>query len=163
MSDAFEFQTADLSDEFTDHTLVVEPMFSDFGTRPCFSGPIATLKVFEDNSLVRETLSEAGEGRVLVVDGGGSMRCALVGDRLAELARDQGWAGIVVYGCIRDSMVIDGIDIGVKAIGTHPRKSIKRGVGERGIEVTFGGVTFTPGHFLYADGDGVLVSPKALG
>ncbi|MEC9464664.1 MAG: ribonuclease E activity regulator RraA [Myxococcota bacterium] len=162
MPDAFDFQTADLSDAFTDETLVVEPMFSDYGTRTCFSGPIATLKVFEDNSLVREALSEPGDGRVLVVDGGGSMRCALVGDRLAELARDQGWAGILVYGCIRDSMVIDTIDIGVKAMGTHPRKSIKRGIGERDLPVTFGGVTFTPGHFLYADGDGVLVAPRIL-
>ena len=163
MNNAFDFQTADLSDEFTDETLVVEPMFSDFGTRVCFSGPITTLKVFEDNSLVRETLATPGDGRVLVVDGGGSMRCALVGDRLAELARDQGWAGVVVYGCIRDSMVIDTMDIGVKALGTNPRKSIKRGVGERDLDVTFGGVTFKPGHFLYADGDGILVSPRSLG
>ena len=162
MADAFNFQTADLSDEFTADTHVVDPMFSDFGTRIAFSGKMVTLKIFEDNTLVREVLSEQGEGRVLVVDGGGSMRCSLVGDRIAELARDNGWAGVVVYGCIRDSMIVDTMDVGVKALGTHPRKSIKRGVGERDIAVSFGGVQFQPGHFIYADGDGVLVSAKAL-
>lgn len=162
MADAFTFQTADISDEHPEQAVVAESMFRGFGKRKSFSGPMATLKLFEDNTLVREVLSEPGEGRVLVVDGGGSKRCALVGDRIAELARDNGWAGILVYGSIRDSMVIDGIDIGVYALGTSPKKSIKQGRGDKEIAVTFAGATFTPGHYIYVDGDGVLVSPKSL-
>ena len=99
---------------------------------------------------------------MLVIDGGGSLRCALVGDQLAILAAKNAWAGVVVYGCIRDSADINGIDIGVRALNTHPQKSIKKGVGDRNIAVTFGGVTFTPGEWLYADEDGVLVSAKPL-
>jgi len=126
------------------------------------AGPIATLKLFEDNTLVRKALEQPGSGRVLVVDGGGSTRCALVGDRLATLAKDNGWAGIIVYGCIRDSAVIAGIEVGVKAIGTTPRKSVKRGEGQQDIAVTFGGVTFEPGAHLYADADGVVVAREAI-
>jgi regulator of ribonuclease activity A len=121
-----------------------------------------TVKVFEDNSLVRSALEESGEGRILVVDGGGSMRCALLGDQLAELAEENDWAGVIVNGCIRDSAAIAEIPIGVKAIGVHPLKSVKRGVGERDIPVRFAGVTFLPGHYIYADEDGLLVSEKPL-
>jgi regulator of ribonuclease activity A len=162
MADAFTFQTADISDEHPEQTMVAESMFRSFGQRKSFSGPITTLKLFEDNTLVREVLSEPGEGRVLVVDGGGSKRCALVGDRIGELARDNGWAGILVYGSIRDSMIIEKMDIGVYALGTSPQKSIKQGRGDKELAVTFAGVTFTPGHFIYVDGDGVLVSPTSL-
>ena len=163
---AMTFKTADLCDEFEAElgksVRIVSPMFQRYGKRQHFSGEIVTLKVFEDNSLVREALAENGKGRVLVIDGGGSLRCALVGDQLAILAQKNGWEGALVYGCIRDSADINGIDIGVCALGTHPRKSIKKGVGDRNIAVTFGGVTFNPGEFLYADEDGVLVSSKAL-
>ncbi|KAI5916892.1 ribonuclease E activity regulator RraA [Thauera sp. 2A1] len=155
-------QTTDLCDANEDKVSVVSPMFRSFGGRSAFGGPITTLKLFEDNALVRKTLETAGEGRVLVIDGGGSMRCALVGDQLAELGVRNGWGGIVVYGCIRDSKAIGGMNIGVFALGTHPRKTVKRNTGETDLPVTFGGVTFIPGHYLYADEDGVIVSPTAL-
>lgn len=154
--------TPDLYDQFEAKVHTVAPMFSDYGGTREFHGSISTVKVHEDNSLVRAALEEPGNGRVLVVDGGGSLRCALVGDLLAELGRKNGWAGIVVYGCIRDSAVIGGIAIGVKALNTNPRKSVKRGHGDRDIPVTFGNVTFAPGHYLYADQDGILVSAEKL-
>ena len=160
-------QTADLLDAHEDRlragTLhVVAPMFRSYGGHAAFSGPISTLKLFEDNSRVRTALSEPGAGRVLVIDGGGSLRCALVGDQLAILANKNGWEGVVVYGCIRDSGDINGIDIGVRALNTHPQKTLKKGIGDKNVAVTFGGVTFNPGEWLYADEDGVLVSDKPL-
>jgi len=137
-------------------------MFQSYGGRPEFSGQIVTLKLFEDNSLVRELLAGSGDGKVLLIDGGGSLRCALVGDQLAILAHRNQWEGIVVYGCIRDSGDIGQIDIGVRALATHPLKSVKKGVGERDLAVSFGGVTFRPGEWIYADGDGVIVSDQPL-
>ena len=154
--------TADLYDENEELVSVAEPMFADFGGNIAFSGPIATLKCYEDNSLVRKRLGEAGEGRVLVVDGGGSIRCALLGDKLAQLAVDNGWAGLVIFGCIRDSAVIAEMDLGVKALATVPRKSVKRDQGLEEIPVEFAGVRFEPAHFLYADEDGILIAPRAL-
>ncbi len=160
------FKTPDLCDQFETElgkTLrVVAPMFKIYGQRTSFCGQIVTLKLFEDNSLVREAFGEDGKGKVLVIDGGGSLRCALVGDQLAILAHQNGWEGVVVYGCIRDSGDINAIDIGVRALDTHPQKSIKKGVGDKNIAVTFGGVTFAPGAWLYADADGVLVADKPL-
>ncbi|MBL8528666.1 MAG: ribonuclease E activity regulator RraA [Burkholderiales bacterium] len=156
------FATADLCDHHDDKIRVAEPMFRCYGANLAFSGRIATVKVFEDNVLVRQALAEKGEGRVLVVDGGGSLRCALVGDMLAVLARDNGWSGIVVFGCIRDSAAINEIALGVRALATHPLKSIKKGAGDRNIPVTFAGVTFVPDQYLYADGDGVIVSAVDL-
>lgn len=156
------FTTADLYDEYGEKLQVAQPLFNDFGGRMKFHGQIATVKAHEDNSLVRAALEEKGEGRVLVIDGGESLRCALVGDLLAQLGKDNDWSGIVVSGCIRDSAVIITIDIGVKALGTNPRKSVKKGAGDRDITVTFAGVTFTPGHYLYADEDGILISPEKL-
>jgi regulator of ribonuclease activity A len=160
------FATPDLCDanEATiGHSLhVVAPMFKAYGGRPRFSGRIHTLKIFEDNSLVREALGQPGQGKVLVVDGGGSLRCALVGDQLAVLAQKNGWEGIVVYGCIRDSAEINRIDLGVRALDTHPQKSIKKGVGDQNIAVTFGGVTFKPDEWIYVDEDGVIVSATPL-
>jgi regulator of ribonuclease activity A len=160
------FKTPDLCDEFESELgqslRVVAPMFQRYGARSSFCGEIVTLKIFEDNSLVREAFGESGKGKVLVIDGGGSLRCALVGDQLAILAAKNGWEGVIVYGCIRDSADINGIDIGMRALNTHPQKSIKKGVGDRNIAVTFGGVTFNPGEWIYADDDGVLVSAKPL-
>lgn len=160
------FKTPDLCDQFEidlGHGLrVVAPMFQRYGGRTAFAGAIVTLKLFEDNSLVRTVFGEQGRGKVLVIDGGGSLRCALVGDQLAILAQKNGWEGVVVYGCIRDSGDINGIDIGVRALNTHPQKSIKKGIGDRDIPVTFGGVTFCPGEFIYVDEDGILVSDKPL-
>lgn len=160
------FKTPDLCDQFEAElgksVRVVAPMFKRYGGRTAFSGQIVTLKLFEDNSLVRTAFGEEGKGKVLVIDGGGSLRCALVGDQLAILAQKNGWEGVIVYGCIRDSGDINGIDIGVRALDTHPQKSIKKNVGDRDLPVTFGGVTFNPGEYLYADEDGVLVSTRPL-
>ncbi len=156
-------KTTDLCDEHSAELKIASPMFRDYGGSKLFNGAISTAKVFEDNSLVRAALEEPGEGRVLVVDGGGSMRCALLGDNLAALGQRNGWAGVVVYGCIRDSADIAGIEIGVKALNTHPLKSVKKGIGERDVPVTFAGLTFHPGEFLYADEDGLIVSRAALG
>ncbi|EXI76773.1 MAG: putative regulator of ribonuclease activity [Candidatus Accumulibacter sp. SK-11] len=160
-------RTPDLLDKHEARTLdgsvrVVAPIFQRYGGRSAFCGQIVTLKLFEDNSLVREVLAEAGRGKVLVIDGGGSLRCALVGDQLAILAQGNGWEGIVVYGCIRDSDDIAHIDLGLRAVNTHPLKSIKKGIGERDLAVSFGGVTFRPGEWIYVDADGVVVSDRPL-
>jgi regulator of ribonuclease activity A len=141
---------------------VVNPMFSSFGGRRRFCGQVSTLKLFEDNVRVREVLSEPSEAGVLVVDGGGSMRCALLGDQLAELGRDNGWSGVVIYGCVRDSTQLATSDFGVQALNTNPLKSQKKGLGERDVSVTFGGVTIQPGEWVYADEDGILVSNQQL-
>lgn len=159
--------TADLCDRHEEQlrsgaVRVVAPMFRSFGGRTACHGPMATLKLFEDNSLVRKSLEQAGAGRVLLIDGGGSLRRALVGDQLAALGVKNGWAGIVVYGCIRDSAAIGAMDIGVFALATHPRKTDKKNVGEADVAVTFGGVTFRPREWLYADGDGILVAESDL-
>ena len=156
------FATADLCDEYAEKLQVAAPVFNDYGAVCCFSGSIATVKVYDDNVLVREALSEPGDGRVLVVDGQGSLQCALVGDRLVRLAQKNGWQGIVVYGCIRDSAAIEKIPIGVKALSTSPRKSAKDRAGERNIVVRFAGVRFAPGNFLYADKDGIVIAAERL-
>lgn len=155
-------KTTDLCDDFSDRLRIASPIFQDYGGRRTFHGPVSTVKVFEDNALVRSALEERGEGRVLVVDGGGSLRCALVGDQLALLGHNNGWAGVVVYGCIRDYADVAGIDIGVKGLNTHPLKSVKRGVGERDVAVTFAGISIRPGDYLYADEDGIVVADEAL-
>ena len=156
------FTTADLYDLHEGSVHVALPLFKDYGGRKVFCGQVVTVRVFEDNSLVRTALSEQGQGKVLVIDGGESLRCALVGDLLAQMAKDNGWEGIIVSGCIRDSSVITGINIGLKALGTNPRKSVKKGVGDRDMPVTFAGVTFNPGDFVYADTDGILVSASKI-
>jgi regulator of ribonuclease activity A len=150
--------TTDLCDQHPE-VQVCDPLFSDFGGRRTFHGPVTTLKVFEDNTLLRSTLEASGEGRVLVVDGGGSLRCALLGGQLGKLGAANGWAGLVIHGCVRDAIELSRCDIGVKALATHPRKS-ERGShgGRRDGQVRFAGVTFRPGEWLYADGDGVVVS-----
>lgn len=151
-------KTADMYDDHGDQLQVAEPLFQDFGGRRAFSGAIQTVKVHEDNSLVRGALEEPGDGRVLVVDGGGSLRCALVGDRLAELGANGGWAGIIVYGCVRDIAELCQVRIGIKALHAHPAKSTKRGEGARNCIVRFAGVTFRPDEYVYADEDGIVVS-----
>ncbi|MEL7447820.1 MAG: ribonuclease E activity regulator RraA [Pseudomonadota bacterium] len=156
-------KTADLYDDFADELAIAEPLFRDYGGRVGFHGEIATVKVFEDNVLVKKTLGEPGNGRVLVVDGGGSTRCALMGDLLAGKAIDSGWSGLVVYGAIRDSAEVGEMAVGVKALATCPAKSEKRGEGQVGVPLRFAGVQFTPGHWLYADHDGIVVAPRALG
>ncbi len=156
------FATADLYDEYEENLQIATPMFNDYGGNKQFSGPASTVKVFEDNTLVRAALEEPGEGRVLVVDGGASLRCALVGDMLVEFGIKNSWAGIIVYGCIRDSAMIAKMNIGVKALNTNPRKSVKKGVGERDVTVTFADVTINPGNYIYADEDGFVVAENKL-
>lgn len=156
------FCTPDLCDAYDDIIAIADPIFRSFGGRSAFAGRIETIKCHEDNSLVREVLGEPGEGKVLVVDGGGSMRRALVGDRLAALAAQNLWQGILVYGCIRDVDVVAEIAVGVHALAAHPRKTEKKGIGERNRTVSFAGVQFNPGDFLYADNNGVIVSPQDL-
>lgn len=158
-----DFKTADLLDEHEDKPLqVVQPGFHNFGGRNKFYGEIVTIKIHEDNSLVREFVALEGNGKVLVVDGGGSTRCALLGDMLAEKAVKNGWNGVIVYGLIRDSVDIGKMDIGVKALGTIPLKSVKRGFGVKGEPVHFHDVTFRQGEFVYSDEDGIIVSPVNL-
>ena len=154
--------TADLYDEFGEELTVLAPIFSDYGGKSTFEGEIATLKVFEDNTLVRAELEKSGENKVLVIDGGGSLRCALVGDNLAVLAMDNGWSVIIVFGCVRDSAQIIEIGLGVKAIGVNPRKSVKRGEGERDVALRFAEAIIEPGEYLYADRDGIVISKTAL-
>jgi regulator of ribonuclease activity A len=156
------FKTADLCDEFESLVQVAEPLFRDYGGLTSFCGQIATVRVFEDNVLVREAVETDGRRRVLVVDGGASMRCALLGDRLAQIACDNDWTGIVLNGCIRDSVEISGIPLGIRALGAVPKKSGKERIGKCGVAARFAGVTFTPGQYLYADADGILVSNHDL-
>jgi regulator of ribonuclease activity A len=154
--------TTDLCDAHPD-VQVCDPVFHDFGGRRAFHGPIATLKVFEDNGPVRAALETEGNGRVLVVDGGGSLRCALVGGLLGKLAADHGWAGIVVFGCVRDRDELAASAVGIKALAAHPRKS-EKGLhgGASGRELRFAGVVFRPGAWLYADADGIVVADGAI-
>lgn len=150
--------TADVLDEHGERAAVCLVPFRSFGRR-AFSGRVATVRCHEDNVLLRRCAGERGDGRVLVVDAGGSLRCALLGDSIAKLALDNGWAGIVLYGCVRDSAALDSLGLGIKALGTNPRPSRKEGTGARDVPVSFGGVTFEPGGRLYADPDGVVVLP----
>lgn len=156
------YVTPDLCDAYPDLVQVLEPMFSNFGGRDSFGGQIVTIKCFEDNSLVREQVELDGRGKVLVVDGGGSLRRALLGDMLAEKAAKNGWEGLVIYGCVRDVDVLAQTNLGVQALGSHPMKTEKRGLGDLNVVVNFGGVTFRPGEYLYADNNGIIVSPQAL-
>jgi len=158
------FTTAVLCDHFAEQEnfQIAESLFRQFGAKRQFCGLITTLKVFEDNSLVRTTLEENGQGRVLVIDGGGSRRCALLGDSLAGLALENGWEGIIVYGCVRGSDLIKSMQIGVMALSTHPLRSRKHGHGERDLMITFAGVNFKKNHYLYADNDGIIVAEAKL-
>ena len=154
--------TPDLCDQYPELVRVVEPMLSNFGGREQFCGQVTTIKCFEDNSLVKQLVGTSGEGRVIVVDAGGSLRRACLGDMLAEQAASNGWAGLIIYGCIRDVDQIRATDIGVHALGVHPMKTDKKGVGELNIPVTFGGVTFAPKDYVYADNNGIILSAEPL-
>jgi regulator of ribonuclease activity A len=149
--------TADLVDDIGPEVRSCDLQFRQFGARTEFAGPISTVRCFQDNALLKSVLSQPGNGGVLVIDGGGSLHTALVGDLIAELARSNGWAGLIVNGAVRDAAALRGIDIGIKALGTNPRKSTKTGAGDHGVEITLGGVTFAPGEVAYSDDDGVVV------
>ena len=154
--------TSDLCDRYGDRVHVAEPLFRDFGGRAAFAGRIETVRVLEDNALVRRILEGEGQGRVLVVDGQGSRRGALIGGRLAALASANGWSGVVVNGCVRDVAEIAAASLGVKALAACPRPPAKTGAGEQGVPVTFAGITFTPGHEVWGDQDGLVVAAPGL-
>lgn len=149
--------TADLVDDIGSDVRSCDIQFRQFGGRPEFAGPISTVRCFQDNALLKSALSQPSAGGVLVIDGAGSLHTALIGDVIAELARSNSWAGLVVHGAVRDATALRGIDIGIKALGTNPRKSTKTGAGERDVEISLGGVTFAPGDIAYSDDDGIVV------
>ncbi|MEU9779944.1 ribonuclease E activity regulator RraA [Streptomyces phaeochromogenes] len=150
--------TADLYDEHGDDLQSCTTQFRLFGARTSFEGVVTTVRCHEDNVILKATLGEPGAGRVLVVDGGGSLAAALMGDLIADLGASSGWEGVVINGAVRDVEALSKINLGVKALGSNPRKSRKEGLGDRDVEVSFGGVTFTPGCHLYSDADGILVT-----
>ena len=154
--------TADLCDEFAAEIQVAEPVFRIYGGRRNFGGQVATLRVFEDNTLLRNSLEEPGLGRVLVVDGGASQRCALLGGNIARLAFENGWSGVIINGCIRDRVEVDATDIGIRALNTCPRKSSKQGLGDKDVDLVFAGMDVSPGDYLFADEDGIVVSGRDL-
>lgn len=149
--------TADLVDEIGPDVRSCDTQMRNLGGRVEFCGKISTVKCFQDNALLKKVLSEPSGGGVLVIDGDASVHTALVGDVIAGLGKDNGWAGVVVNGAIRDSKLIGEMDFGCKALGTNPRKSTKTGEGERDVVVSFGGIDFVPGETLYADSDGIVV------
>jgi regulator of ribonuclease activity A len=149
--------TADLVDDIGPDVRSCDVQFRQYGGRSQFAGTINTVRCFQDNALLKSVLSQPGDGGVLVIDGDGSLHTALVGDVIAELARSNGWAGLIVNGAVRDAAALRGIDIGIKALGTNPRKSTKTGAGERDVEITLGGVTFVPGQVAHSDDDGIVI------
>lgn len=151
--------TPDLYDEHGEALQSCWLQFRQFGGRESFEGDIVTVTCHEDNVVLKATLGEPGAGRVLVVDGGGSLQAALMGDMIAKLATDNGWEGVIINGVVRDSPMLATFGLGIKALGTNPRKSRKDGVGDRDVEVTFGGVAFRPGRHLVSDADGIVVLP----
>lgn len=156
-----DYVTPDLCDAYPD-VRVVTPMFRNFGGRKSFGGQVVTVKCFEDNSRVKELLATPGAGKVLVVDGGASMRCALLGDLIGESAVKHQWEGVIVYGCVRDVDALGQLDLGVQALAAMPMKSVRKGIGETGVRLSFGGVVIEDGEYIYADNNGVIVSDKKL-
>ncbi|PCJ45673.1 MAG: ribonuclease activity regulator protein RraA [Gammaproteobacteria bacterium] len=156
------FTTPDLCDEFPDLILPVESLFNSYGGMSSFSGEIVTVKCFEDNSKVKHLVDTDGTNKVMVIDAGGSKRRACLGDMLAEKAIKNSWNGFVIFGCVRDVEILETLPLGIFAIGTHPMKTDKRDRGDINIPVTFGGVTFSPGHYIYADKNGIIITASAL-
>lgn len=157
-----EYNTSALCDIYLEQVDVVEPMFSNFGGSASFAGQITTVKCFEDNGLIRELLEQDGLGRVLLIDGGGSLRRALIDAELASLAEENEWEGIVVYGCVREVDELEDMSIGIQALASIPVGATAQGVGEVDVPVNFGGVTFLPEDYLYADNTGVILSQEPL-
>ena len=157
-----DLPTADLYDAHEARLRSCSEQFRQYGGLRQFQGPVRTVKVFEDNALVKQLLSQAGNGAVLVIDGAASLRCALLGDLMAALGQKNGWAAVVIYGAVRDVTTLATLQFGVKALGSNPAKSSKQGTGQIDVPVTFGGVTFRPGQWLYSDDDGILLSDEKL-
>lgn len=157
-----EYNTSALCDIYLDQVDVVEPMFSNFGGCASFAGQVTTIKCFEDNGLIRETLEQDGLGRVLLIDGGGSLRRALVDAELAAIAEENEWEGIVVYGCVREVDELEDMSIGIQALASIPVGAPAQGIGEVDVPVNFGGVTFMPEDYLYADNTGIILSQEPL-
>ncbi|GAA2162396.1 ribonuclease E activity regulator RraA [Actinomadura napierensis] len=157
-----DFATADLIDDFGDELRSCETQFRQYGARAAFAGPVSTVRCHRDNGLVKKLLNSPGEGRVLVVDGAGSLGSALMGDMIAAAAVANRWSGVVINGAVRDVAALRDLDLGVKALGSNPRKSAKDGAGEVDVPVTFGGVEFRPGDWLYADEDGIVLATRSL-
>lgn len=157
-----EYNTSALCDIYLDQVDVVEPMFSNFGGSSSFAGQLTTIKCFEDNGLIREVLEQDGLGRVLLIDGGGSLRRALIDAELAALAEENEWEGIVVYGCVREVDELEEMSIGIQALASIPVGASNQGIGEVDVPVNFGGVTFLPEDYLYADNTGIILSPEPL-
>jgi regulator of ribonuclease activity A len=155
-------RTTDLCDRHWAELQIAEPIFRDYGGQISFAGPIATVQAYEDNVLIRAILETPGNGRVLVMDGGASLRRALIGGIIAELAHKNGWAGLVINGCIRDIGELSRVPIGIKALNVIPLRPLKQGTGQRDIVLNFAGVKFRPGDWLCADEDGIIVSAKEL-
>ncbi|ALX50190.1 ribonuclease E activity regulator RraA [Lentibacillus amyloliquefaciens] len=156
------FKTTDLCDHYSNELSICKQPFTSYGMKKAFAGPISTVKVLEDNVLVEESLKTIPEGHLLIVDGGGSRECALMGDRLASIIKNRNLAGVIIYGCIRDSADIAQMDVGVLALGTSPLKSNKKREGEKDITLAFGEVEWKPGNFAYADEDGIVISERKL-
>lgn len=156
------FVTADLIDVHGDKLQSCELQFRQYGGRRNFHGPVRTIRTREDNALLKQVLADPGHGAVLVVDGGGSLRTALIGDVIASAALNNGWAGVILNGAVRDTLALGRLDLGVKALGSNPRKSAKQGTGAVDIPVGFGGVSFSPGAWVYSDDDGIVVSATQL-
>ena len=156
------FITPDLCDAHGDSVQVLEPILKNFGGKRAFGGEMVTVQCCEDNGLVKQLLASNGDGKVLVVDGGGSTRCALMGDMMADTAVANGWQGLIIFGCIRDVDDLARIGLGVQALASTPRPPQRLGAGATQLPVSFGGVTFQPGHYVYADNNGVIVSASPL-
>jgi regulator of ribonuclease activity A len=154
--------TADLCDEYRDAARVLPPGFHHYGARRRFTGVVVTLKCFEDNAILKETLATPGRGKVMVVDGGGSLRCALFGGHLAKIATDAGWEGVVIHGCVRDVAEVARFEVGVRALGSVPRRPGKRGEGQLNVPVSIAGVPCAPGERLFADEDGIIVLDRTV-
>ncbi|WP_104400092.1 ribonuclease E activity regulator RraA [Vibrio penaeicida] len=157
-----EYNTSALCDIYLDQVDVVEPMFSNFGGSASFAGQLTTVKCFEDNGLIRKVLEQDGVGRVLLIDGGGSLRRALIDADLASLAEENEWEGIVVYGCVREVDELEDMNIGIQALASIPVGAAQQSVGEIDVAVNFGGVTFLPEDYLYADNTGIIISQEPL-
>ncbi len=154
--------TADLIDQHGDVLASCDTQFRQYGGRRFFHGPVRTIRTLEDNALIKKLLGEPGGGAVLVVDGGGSLHTALMGDLIAASAHKNGWAGVIIHGAVRDTVALGQIDLGIKALGSNPRKSAKAMTGAVDVPVTFGGATFAPGSWVYSDDDGVVIAPRQL-